>query len=114
MALKLTPFDAAKYIETLEDQADLLNDAFQSGHAGYIAMALGAVARARGMTELAEKTGLNRQALYEALSTNGNPTLDTILRVSAALGFGLQAIPANEDGSSHEDAPPKKPRRARA
>jgi probable addiction module antidote protein len=112
MALKLRPFDAAKYIETAEDQADLLNDALQSGHAGYIAAALGAVARARGMTDLAEKTGLNRQALYEALSANGNPTLDTIMRVSAALGFELRAAPANENPPSPKEGLPKKRRRA--
>ena len=97
MALKLKPFDAAKYLEASEDQADLLNEAFQTGHAGYIAAALGAVARARGMTELAEKTGLNRQALYDALSANGNPTLDTLLRVSCALGLELRAMPAAAD-----------------
>ena len=112
MTLKLRPFDVARYIETAEDQADLLNDAFQTGHVGYIAAALGAVARARGMTDLAEKTGLNRQALYEALSANGNPTLDTIMRVAAALGFELRATAANEDRPPQEEAPPKKRRRA--
>ena len=111
MALKLTPFDAAKYLETAEDEADLLNDAFQSGHTGYIAAALGAVARARGMTELAEKTGLNRQALYEALSASGNPTLDTIMRVAAALGFELRATAANENRTTDDETPAKKRRR---
>ena len=91
MALKLKPFDAAKYLEDAEDQAELISDAFRTGHSGYIAAALGAVARAKGMTELAEKTGLNRQALYEALSEHGNPTLDTIMRVSRALGIELRA-----------------------
>jgi probable addiction module antidote protein len=107
MALKLKPFDAAKYLEDPEDQADLLNEAFQTGHSGYIAAALGAVARARGMTELAEKTGLNRQALYTALSENGNPTLDTVLRVSCALGLELRAAPADDESLCFEEIRPK-------
>ncbi|MEO7826615.1 MAG: addiction module antidote protein [Allosphingosinicella sp.] len=107
MAIKLKPFDAAKYIEDHEDETELLNDAFASGHAGYIAAALGAVARAKGMTELAQKTGLNRQALYEALSANGNPTLDTIMRISCALGVELRAIPAGEGSPCYDEAQPK-------
>lgn len=91
MALKLKRFDAAKYIETPEDEAEILSEAFQSGHAGYIAAALGAVARAHGMSELAEKTGLNRSALYDALSEGGNPTLDTLMRVMCALDIELKA-----------------------
>jgi probable addiction module antidote protein len=104
MALKLKPFDAAKYIEGHEDETELLNDAFASGHAGYIAAALGSVARARGMTELAEKTGLNRQALYAALSANGNPTLDTVMRIAHALGIELRAVAAGADSPSEEEA----------
>jgi probable addiction module antidote protein len=107
MALKLKPFDAAKYLEDPEDQAELMNDAFRTGHSGYIAAALGAVARSRGMTELAEKTGLNRQALYEALSESGNPTLDTIMRVSCALGIELRAVPATEESPCDEAARPR-------
>ena len=91
MALKLKRFDAAKYIETPEDEAEVLSNAFKSGHSGYIVAALGAVARARGMSDLAEKTGLNRTALYEALSEDGNPTLDTFLRVVCALEIELNA-----------------------
>lgn len=109
MALKLKPFDAAKYIETAEDEAEVLNEAFATGHSGYIAAALGAIARAKGMTELAEKTGLNRQALYAALSANGNPTLDTIMRISCALGVELRAVPALEGSPCHEEPRPKLP-----
>ena len=107
MALKLKAFDAAKYIETPEDEAEVLNEAFATGHSGYIAAALGAVARAKGMSELAEKTGLNRQALYSALSANGNPTLDTIMRIACALGIELRAVPASEESPCYEDARPK-------
>lgn len=93
MALKLKRFDAAKYLNTPEAQARAISDAFASRHAGYIAAALGAVARARGMSELAEKTGLNRAALYDALSEEGNPTLDTFLRVISALNLQIEAKP---------------------
>jgi probable addiction module antidote protein len=110
MALKLKPFDAAKYLDTLEAQAELLNDAFKSGDSGYIAAALGTVARAHGMTELAQKTGLNRAALYEALSAEGNPTIDTIMRVSCALGIELGARPASVDSPCHESREEPQPR----
>lgn len=85
-----TPFDAAKYITEPEDVIDFLNDAFESGHAPYIAAILGDVARSKGMSKIAEKTGVNRQALYTALSENGNPTLDTLLKVMTALGIRLK------------------------
>lgn len=90
MATATTPFDAAKYITEPEHVVELLNDAFYSGHAGYIANALGIVARSEGMTGIAAKTGVNRQALYTALSENGNPTLETLLKVMAALGVRLK------------------------
>jgi probable addiction module antidote protein len=88
--LKTTPFDAAKYISEPEDVVELLNDAFESGHTGYITRALGVAARSEGMTKLAAKTGVNRQALYTALSENGNPTLETLLSVLTALGIRLK------------------------
>ena len=88
--LVTTPFDAAKYIREPEDVIDFLNDALESGHAPYIAAVLGDVARSQGMTKLAAKTGVNRQALYTALSENGNPTLETLLKVLGAMGVRLR------------------------
>jgi probable addiction module antidote protein len=88
--LVTTPFDGAKYIRTPEAVIELLNDALESGHAGYIANALGVISRSEGMTKLASKTGVNRQALYTALSENGNPTLETLLKVLSALGVKLK------------------------
>jgi probable addiction module antidote protein len=88
--LKTSPFDAAKYLTEPEDVLDILNDAFDTGHAPYIANALGIVARSEGMTKMAGMTGINRQALYTALSENGNPTLETLLKVMAALGMKLK------------------------
>jgi probable addiction module antidote protein len=88
--LVTTPFDAAEYITEPEDVIDFLNDALESGHAPYITAVLGDVARSEGMTKLARKTGINRQALYTALSSDGNPTLETLLKVTAALGITLK------------------------
>ena len=86
-----TPFDAAKFIRSPDDVLDTLNDALESGDAAYIASVLGVIARSEGMSKLAGATGMNRQALYTALSESGNPTLDTLLKVLAALGLRLKA-----------------------
>lgn len=89
MAIELKPFDAAKYLTAEEDQLELIRDAIESGHAGYIAAAIGTVARARGIAAVAEDAGLNRQTLHRALSDKGNPTLDTLVRVLDTLGLRL-------------------------
>jgi len=91
MALETFPVDLASFYAGDEDaQADLLNDALATGHSGYIASAIGVIARARGMTGLAAETGFKRQQLYRALSEDGNPTLETLTRVIRALGFRLR------------------------
>jgi probable addiction module antidote protein len=98
MALVTKPFDPAEYLETAADQADLLSDAVDSGDRRYIAYALGAVARARGgISKLATQTGLSRQSLHNALSEDGNPTLETILRVLKALGLHMKIEEAPAD-----------------
>ncbi|RWR30432.1 putative addiction module antidote protein [Sinirhodobacter populi] len=91
MAMQLKPFDAAKYLSTEEDHADLLADAFASGDAAYIANALGVVARSKGMTQVAREAGVTREALYKALSPSGDPRLSTLLGVMKALGVSLSA-----------------------
>lgn len=94
MALKTKPFDAAEYLTDSESQAELLSDAFDSGDSGYIAHALGVIARARGMTDVAREAGVTREALYKALSQEGDPRLSTLLGVTKALGVKLTAAPA--------------------
>jgi probable addiction module antidote protein len=89
--LKTTKFDAAKYLTAPQDQADLLNDALRSGHAGYVAAALGVIARARGMKEVAREAGITREALYKSLSEEGDPRLSTLLGVVKALGLTVVA-----------------------
>lgn len=93
MAVTLKPFDAAKYLETEEDFAELLTDAMETGDAAYIANALGVVARARGMTQVAKDAGVTREALYKALSPTGDPKLSTLLGVMKALGVKFVAAP---------------------
>jgi probable addiction module antidote protein len=89
--VKTEPFDAANYLTSAKSQAELLNDALASGEASYVARALGVIARARGMTEVAREAGVTREALYKALSENGDPRLTTLLGVARALGVTLTA-----------------------
>jgi probable addiction module antidote protein len=89
MALRTTEFDSAAVIDTPEAVEDYLADAFESEDAAVISHALGVVARATGMARLAEETGLTRQALYKALSSDGNPEFSTVMKVAHALGFRL-------------------------
>lgn len=91
MATKTLPFDAAKYLGSPEAQAELLADAFGTGDAAYIANALGIVARARGMSQVARDAGVTREALYKALTPEGDPKLSTLLGVAKALGLRLSA-----------------------
>ena len=89
MTIETIDFEPDKYFKSPAARAHLIADAMASGDAGYIADALGIVARWRGMSNLAESTGLNRQALYSALSADGNPTLNTVLKVLDALDLEL-------------------------
>ncbi len=93
MGLKTTRFDPADYIETAEDIRFYLEAAMEGNDPKHIASAIGDVARSKGMSEIARKTGLGRQALYHALSENGNPTLETLTAVLDALGLQLTVQP---------------------
>ena len=90
---ELRPFDAANYLTTEEHIFCYLEAALQGNDPKHIASALGDVARSKGMSEIARKTGLGRQALYNALSENGNPTLETLTAVLDALGLQLSVQP---------------------
>jgi probable addiction module antidote protein len=89
--VKTEPFDASRYMTSPEAQAELLNDALASGDAGYVAQTLGVIARARGMSGVAREAGVTREALYKALSENGDPRLTALLGVARALGVTLTA-----------------------
>jgi probable addiction module antidote protein len=89
MALKVFPFDPARHLQTEEDILYYLDAAMEGNDPKHIAGALGDVARSKGMTEIARRAGLGRQALYNALSKDGNPTLETLTSVLTALGLEL-------------------------
>ena len=89
MGVKTRPFDPAEYLRSEEDIVEYLNVWLEDGTPKEIARALGDIARSQGMTEIARKAGLGRQALYSALSENGNPTLETLTSVLSALGLQL-------------------------
>jgi len=89
MVEKIHDFDPAEMLQSDQAIEVFLTDAFETGNAGHIASALGVVARAKGMTEIARKTGLAREQLYKSLSENGNPTLETTLAVMKAVGFEM-------------------------
>lgn len=89
MTLALRPFDPAECLDTSEALTEYLAAAFESGEQAVIADALGVVAKARGMTQLARETGLARPALYRALSAVGRPEFATVLKVLRALGVRL-------------------------
>lgn len=85
------PWDAAEHLRTQEDMVAYLEAAFEEGDVSLIAAALGDIARAKGMTDVAREAGLGRESLYKALSPDGNPELRTIMRVMEALGLRLGA-----------------------
>ena len=87
----LTTYDPATALVDDEEIAAFMADAFETGDALYVAKALGVVARAKGMTEIARKTGLSREQLYRSFSENGNPTLKTTFAVMRALGIEMTA-----------------------
>ncbi|MCW5610582.1 MAG: putative addiction module antidote protein [Rubrivivax sp.] len=92
---KTIPWDAAQHLETEEDMAAYLEAAFEEGDPALVAAALGDIARAKGMSQLARETGLGRESLYKALSPTGNPEFATVMKVVAALGLKLHATPAS-------------------
>ena len=89
-----TPWDPADHLETDEEMAAYLEAALEEGDPALVAAALGDIARAKGMTNVAREAGLGRESLYKVLSPSGNPEFATILKVVAALGLRLHAAPA--------------------
>jgi probable addiction module antidote protein len=95
----LKKWESAEHLKTPEDMAMYLEACFEEAgdDAAFIAKALGNIARAKGMSQLAHDTGLGRESLYKALSGQGNPSFATILKVTRALGIRLHAEPALEE-----------------
>ncbi|HNX27298.1 MAG TPA: putative addiction module antidote protein [Phycisphaerae bacterium] len=95
MKTKTTKYDVAEHLRTPEEMAAYLEACMEEsdGDAAFVAKALGDIARAKGMTQIARDSGLSRESLYKALSGERTPTFDTILKVVRALGIELHATP---------------------
>src|SRR5690554_4999070 len=94
--LKLVPWDVTRHLNSEEAIAEYLNAILEENDADLMIEALGDVARARGMSQIAEETGLGRESLYKALSPGAKPRFDTILKVTRAVGVKLEAVPAHQ------------------
>ena len=92
--IKTIPWKTEDHLETPEDIGAYLEAVFEDGDPELINHALGAVARSKGMTEIAHRTGLGRQSLYKALSPEGRPEFETVLKVVRALGLKLTVTAA--------------------
>lgn len=93
MTTPLYNYDPASALDSPEAIALFMADAFETGDVAYIAKALGVVARAKGMADIAQETGLSREQLYRSFSIKGNPTLKTTLAVMRALGVDITTKP---------------------
>jgi probable addiction module antidote protein len=91
MTLKLNDFDPTQYLASEQAIAEYLTAILEENNPALLATALGDIARARGMSEIAKSSGITREALYKALKPNAHPRFDTISRVCAALGVRLVA-----------------------
>ena len=94
MTLKTTVWDSAEYLKTEADMADYLTACFEEApdDPAFLVHALGVVARARNMSQLARDTGLTREGLYKALSADGNPSFGTVLKVADAMGYQFALV----------------------
>ena len=94
MALKTTPWDSAEYLKTEADITAYLDACFEEAgdDPAFLVHALGVAARARNMSQLARDTGLTREGLYKALSSSGNPSFGTVLKVADAMGYRFALV----------------------
>ena len=90
---KLLPFDAARYLTDDAAVAEYMTAVLETGDPDLLLLALGDVARARGMAQVAKDAGLGRESLYKALAPGAKPRFDTVLKVAKALGVRLSAVP---------------------
>jgi probable addiction module antidote protein len=94
--LKTTVWDPAEHLRSKKDIVAFLQAAFEDGDSAVIAAALGYVARSKGMAKIAKSAGLTREGLYRSLSANGNPELDTVMKVTKSLGLQLTVKPVGK------------------
>lgn len=96
--LKTRRWDPTEHLDTPERIAGYLDAALEQGDPELVTAALGDIARAKGMSKVAEAAGLGRESLYKSLSRDGNPELATVLRVVNALGLRLRVLPEKKNG----------------
>jgi probable addiction module antidote protein len=99
MTNNLKVWDASQHLDSEEMVFAYMNAAIEDGDAALFTAALGDIARARGMTEIANRAGLSRESLYRALSSEGNPEFATIVKVMKAMGLRMSVM---SDGSNHQ------------
>ena len=90
-SVKLVPFDAARYLDDEAAIAEYMTAVLEANEPDLLLLALGDIARARGMSQIAKETGLGRESLYKALAPGAKPRFDTVLKVARALGVKLTA-----------------------
>lgn len=93
--IKTRPWDVVEHLRTDKDMAAYLEAVLEDGDPALVSAALGDIARARGMTEIAREAGLGRESLYKALSPEGNPEFSTVMKVVRALGLKLHVEAAH-------------------
>ncbi len=101
--VKTLPFDPADHLTSREDQAELLNEALDTGNPVYIASALGVMARARGISTVARGAGVTSEVLHKALSAKGDPRLSTLLSVLKTLDLKLSARHTKTAGAGRRE-----------
>jgi probable addiction module antidote protein len=94
MTVETRPFDPSRHLETEDDITYYLNTVLGENDPVLLNVALGDIARSRGMTDIARRAGVSRESLYRSLSKDGNPSAATLLKVIGALGIKLNAVPA--------------------
>lgn len=92
MSNELNTFDVAKYLDSKEVIAEYLSQVLEDGDMDELLSAIGDIARAKGMTQIAKDTGLGRESLYKTFNAGAKPKFDTIVKVLNAFGIRLQAI----------------------
>lgn len=103
MPVETAVWDTAEILDSPEMVAAYIDAILEDGDAGLIASALGDIARSKGMTEIAQKTGVTREGLYKALSAAGDPKLSTFIAVLKSLGLRLSVKPLEERAAESDD-----------
>lgn len=103
--IEISNFDASEYLDTDEKIADYLTSVFEDKDWELLLRAIGHIAKAKGMTQIAKSTGLGRESLYKAFNSSTQPKFDTVMRVLEAINMSLQIHPSGPVKVKSNDAP---------